>query len=103
VLTTLATGERRLFEAPGPMPTEIASCLHSGESRLLDLADGQAFLHALTPPVRLVIVGATHVGQVLADLATRIGYDVAIVDPRHLRARSASARSWRSPIGLKYH
>jgi xanthine dehydrogenase accessory factor len=82
VLTTLATGERRLFEVPGPMPTEIASCLHSGESRLLDLADGQAFLHALTPPVRLVIVGATHVGQVLADLATRIGYDVVIVDPR---------------------
>ena len=82
VLTTLATGERRLFEAPGPMPTEIASCLHLGESRLLDLGDGQAFLHVLTPPVRLVIVGATHVGQVLADLATRIGYDVVIVDPR---------------------
>jgi xanthine dehydrogenase accessory factor len=82
VLTTFATGERRLFEAPGPMPNEIASCLHLGESRLLDLADGQAFLHALTPPVRLVIVGATHIGQVLAALATRIGYDVVIVDPR---------------------
>ena len=82
VLTTLATGERRLFEAPGPMPTEIASCLQSGESRLLDLGAGRAFLHVLTPPVRLVIVGATHVGQVLGDLATRIGYDVVIVDPR---------------------
>jgi xanthine dehydrogenase accessory factor len=82
VLTTLATGERRLFEAPGLMPTEIASCLHLGESRLLDLGDGQAFLHVFTPPVRLVIVGATHVGQFLADLATRIGYDVVIIDPR---------------------
>jgi xanthine dehydrogenase accessory factor len=82
VLTTLATGERRLFEARGRMPPKIASCLHSGESRLLDLGDGQAFLHVLIPPVRLVIVGATHVGQVLADLAKRIGYDVVIVDPR---------------------
>lgn len=82
VLTTFATGERRLFEDRGPMPAEIASCLHLGESRLLDLGDGQAFLHALTPPVRLVIIGATHVGQVLADLATRIGYDVVIIDPR---------------------
>jgi len=82
VLTTLATGERRLFEAAGPMPTEIASCLHLGESRQLGLGDGQAFLYALTPPVRLVIVGATHVGQVLADLATCVGYDVVIVDPR---------------------
>jgi hypothetical protein len=64
------------------IPAEIASCLHLGESRLLNLGDGQAFLHVLTPPLRLVIVGATHVGQVLADLATRIGYDVVIVDPR---------------------
>src|SRR5262245_45699078 len=82
VLTVLASGERRRFAAPGPVPTEIASCLHSGESRLLDLGDGQAFLHVLTPPVRLVVVGATHIGQALADLATRIGYDVVIVDPR---------------------
>src|ERR1700757_124011 len=82
VLTALATGERRLFEPPGPMPAEIASCLHLGESRLLELGDGQAFLHVLTPPVRLAVVGATHIGQILADLATRIGYDVAIIDPR---------------------
>src|SRR5262249_20809678 len=58
------------------------SCLHSGESRLLDLGAGRAFLHTFTPPVRLVVVGATHIGQILADLATRIGYDVVIVDPR---------------------
>lgn len=82
VLTTLATGERCLFEPPGPMPAEIASCLRLGESRLLDLGAGEAFFHVLTPPVRLVIVGATHIGQVLADLAMRIGYDVAIIDPR---------------------
>jgi len=82
VLTIVATGERRLFEVPGPMPTEIASCLHLGESQLLDLSNGQSFLHVLVPPIRLVIVGATHVGQVLADLAKRIGYDVVIVDPR---------------------
>ncbi len=82
VLTVLASGERRLFEAPGPMPAEIASCLHLGECRLFDLGDGQAFLHVLIRPIRLVIVGATHIGQILADLATRIGYDVVIVDPR---------------------
>jgi xanthine dehydrogenase accessory factor len=64
------------------MPTEIAACAHVRESRLVETADGQAFLHALVPPVRLVIVGATHIGQVLADLAQRIDYDVVIVDPR---------------------
>jgi hypothetical protein len=34
------------------------------------------------PPVRLVIVGATHIGQILADIAQRIDYDVIVVDPR---------------------
>ena len=39
-------------------------------------------MHALVPAIRLIIAGATHVGQVLADLAHRIGYDVVVVDPR---------------------
>jgi xanthine dehydrogenase accessory factor len=82
VLTTLGTGARRLFDTPESMPAEIAACAHEGESRLMETADGQAFLHALVPPVRLVIVGATHIGQVLADLAQRIDYHVVIVDPR---------------------
>ncbi|CCJ08894.1 XdhC family protein [Methylocystis sp. SC2] len=82
VLTTLASGERRLFDAGEPMPAEIAQCLISSESRVTRLDDDPVFLHALTPPVRVIIVGATHVGQVLADLTNRIGYDVVIVDPR---------------------
>jgi xanthine dehydrogenase accessory factor len=80
VLTTLATGERRLFEPSTTKAAEIAASLDAGQSCLLE--SGQAFLHALSPSVRLVIVGATHIGQVLADLARRIGYDVVIVDPR---------------------
>jgi xanthine dehydrogenase accessory factor len=75
IASCLQLGERRLFEAPGPLPTEIASCLQLGQRRLLELGAGRAFLHVLTPPVRLVIVGATYIGQVLADLA-------AIIDPR---------------------
>ena len=54
----------------------------SGESRLIETAEGEVFLHVLTPPVRVVIAGATQIGQVLSDLAKRIGYDVVIVDPR---------------------
>src|ERR1700719_1197287 len=41
----------------------------AGEGRLVEPAAVQAFLHALVPPVRLVLVGATHIGQVLADIA----------------------------------
>ena len=82
VLTILTTGARHLFDTPESMPTEISACAHAGESRLFETAEGQAFLHALVPWVQLVIVGATHIGQVLADLAQRIDYEVVIVDPR---------------------
>jgi xanthine dehydrogenase accessory factor len=82
VLTELATGNRRLLESESSMPAEVSECMASGESRLIDMPEGQVFLHALLPPVRVIIVGATHVGQVLTDLATRIGYDAVVVDPR---------------------
>jgi len=34
------------------------------------------------PPPRLVITGAVHISQALAPVATLLGYDVVIVDPR---------------------
>lgn len=82
VLTNLSTGARRLFDSAQSMPAEIAPYAHERECKLVETTDGQAFLHVHDPPVRLVIVGATHIGQVLADIAQRIGYDVVIVDPR---------------------
>jgi xanthine dehydrogenase accessory factor len=34
------------------------------------------------PPARLVATGAVHISQALAPMATMLGYDVTIVDPR---------------------
>ncbi len=34
------------------------------------------------PAVHLIIIGATHIAQVLTDLARRLGWSVAIADPR---------------------
>ena len=77
----LATGERRLTSGDGE-PAEIASCLADGQSRLLDTPGPRVFVQALMPPVRIVIAGATHIGQTLATLARQTGYDVVVVDPR---------------------
>ncbi|MDB5350844.1 MAG: xanthine and dehydrogenase maturation factor, XdhC/CoxF family [Planctomycetota bacterium] len=49
--------------------------------------DGVAFLPTL-PRVRLVIVGAGHVGQAVADLAARADFDVWVVDDRHQYANT---------------
>jgi len=45
------------------------------------IADGVAYLPSLSH-YRLIIVGGGHVGQAVADLATRLDFDVWVVDDR---------------------
>ncbi len=54
----------------------------NGECVLDETPGARRFLNALAPPVRVILVGAGHIAQVLADLATRLGFQVAVVDPR---------------------
>jgi xanthine dehydrogenase accessory factor len=82
ILTNLSTGARRICSLQTAGANDLQKAIASGESKLIDTADGETFLHILAPTVRVIAAGATHVAQVLADLAQRIGYDVAIVDPR---------------------
>jgi xanthine dehydrogenase accessory factor len=87
-----ALGDRFLFDGDGrPIArwTRLATCVYPA-SRILPLDDrpkprvdhGLAVLPSL-PRVRLVIVGAGHVGQAVADLAARADFDVWVVDDRH--------------------
>ena len=59
VVTDITSGERRFVNPDAAEPAEIVSCLSAGEGRLLDMPEGHVFVHALTPPVRIVIAGAT--------------------------------------------
>lgn len=52
------------------------------------VAEGVATIPTL-PRIRLVIVGAGHVGQAVADLAAQADFDVWIVDDRHEYASPA--------------
>jgi xanthine dehydrogenase accessory factor len=80
VATRLADGNRQIFEATAATQPEIAEALRRGRSALD--ATGETFLHAITPPQRVIIVGATHIAQHLAMMATASGYDVKVIDPR---------------------
>ena len=82
VTTNLVTGTRQMFEPGAALPADVAAALASGQSRLAETPEGSVFVQALLPPVRLVIAGGTNIGQVLADLARQVGYDVIVVDPR---------------------
>jgi xanthine dehydrogenase accessory factor len=92
-----ALGDRFLFDGDGrPLArwTTLASC-EPPASRILPLDDrprsrvdrGIAVLPGL-PRIRLVIVGAGHVGQAVADLAAQADFDVWVVDDRQQYANA---------------
>ena len=47
------------------------------------------FIQPFNAPLRLIIVGAVHIGQHLASSAVSCGYDVVVVDPRQAFASAA--------------
>jgi xanthine dehydrogenase accessory factor len=53
------------------------------------LADSELFVQVHNPPLRLIIIGAVHITQVLAPMATLAGYDVTVIDPRRAWATDA--------------
>ena len=85
-------GGRCLFDADGNAVAEhradglaarVAGAVAPlGERPRPGVRGGVAFLPTL-PRVRLVVVGAGHVGQAVASLAARADFDVWVVDDRH--------------------
>lgn len=82
VQTWLSDGIREVFDPRHGETSTMSATTSCRESRVLDTPDGRAFLHVLAPKVHVIIIGATHIGQVLSDLARRIGYSVSVIDPR---------------------
>ncbi|HSI00871.1 MAG TPA: XdhC family protein [Reyranella sp.] len=53
-----------------------------GRSDTVDVGGQKIFLNVYVPPPRLIIVGAVHIAQSLAPMATLLEFDVTVVDPR---------------------
>jgi xanthine dehydrogenase accessory factor len=82
VETDLATGARTVHPKLDAFSGDLAAKLAAGASFVEENEDGARFLHALAPTAHLVLIGAVHIAQVLADLARRVGFAVTVVDPR---------------------
>lgn len=86
VVTDLATGEQRLVRAADaaqdPLADPVAEALRTGKSGTVSTGAGPAFLSVQVPPVRLVVIGAVHISQALAQMARLAGFDVTVIDPR---------------------
>ena len=80
IATRLSDGAREIHDGTATTDPAIAEAVRRAHSAVDK--SGDTFLHALTPPPRIIIVGATHIAQHLATMATAAGYDVKVIDPR---------------------
>ena len=51
-------------------------------SEVVEVAGARYFLHAMSPPLRLFVVGAVHIAQTLVPMASLLRYAVTVIDPR---------------------
>jgi len=60
----------------------VSTDLATGHSDARPLETGQVFVNRYDPPRRLLIVGAVQIAQALAQLATTLGIETVVIDPR---------------------
>lgn len=86
-VTDLATGADDLIlagddYAAHPLAEALDAAFRTGRSGLVETATTRVFLTVSVPPPRLVAIGAVHITQALAPMATLAGFDVTVIDPR---------------------
>ena len=61
---------------------QIRPMLRRDQSGTVEIEGRRLFVQANSPPPRLLIVGAVHIAQALAPMASLAGYGVTVIDPR---------------------
>lgn len=61
---------------------EIRPMLRRDKSGMIEVGSRRLFVQSNSPPPRLLIVGAVHIAQALAPMASLAGYGVTVIDPR---------------------
>ena len=97
LLTWLDSGEQRLCAGPDDvagLPAALAEAVRAGlrddRSAVVETDGGRVFVQAWCPGLRMLIVGAVHIAQALAPMASLAGFAVTVIDPR--RAFAADHR-----------
>jgi len=86
MLTDLADGRNRLVKEGDPVSGELGEAVEkafrTGKSGAVEAEGQRFFLNVHVPAPRMVIIGAVHISQALAPMATMSGFDVRVIDPR---------------------
>lgn len=81
----LISGERILLDGAcfdEPTRRVLFAAKARGAEALAETPERKFFVELWRPPLRLIVVGAVHIAQALAPIATAAGYQVILVDPR---------------------
>ena len=90
LVTELASGDQSIVYLDGAgdagvepgLRSAVEDAIRDDRSGTVQGASGDAFVEVFNPPLRLLIVGAVHIAQPLARMASVAGYDVTVIDPR---------------------
>jgi xanthine dehydrogenase accessory factor len=86
LVSELESGAQRLVRFEDAEGDELADALRRGfrfdESRVVTVNEKEYFIAIHNPPLKLIVVGAVHIAQALIPIATGVGYDVVVIDPR---------------------
>jgi len=100
LVTDLESGEDAVIDGGEPVSgalvlstpalDAVESAIRADRGGRLPTPNAHLFVEVFNPPLRLIVVGAVHIAQVLAPMARLAGYAVTIVDPR--RAFASDSR-----------
>jgi len=92
LVSNVISGEQQLVYADsvadfsldltGGQLEHIRKLLQQGRSAHLSASDQGLFVRSYLPRHRLIIIGAVHIAQFLAEMATAAGFEIVIIDPR---------------------
>jgi len=86
LVTDMERGTDRVIVEGAPVDAAlseaVAATFRSGKSGTCEIDGATYFLNVHLPPPHIVIIGAVHISQVLAQMAALAGFDVRIIDPR---------------------
>jgi len=69
-------------ELPQALRAAVVDALRTDRSKALEQEGHAAFVQVFNPSLRMILVGAVHIAQHLAPMASLTGYEVTVVDPR---------------------
>ncbi|MEM9192019.1 MAG: XdhC family protein [Myxococcota bacterium] len=88
LVTDLEDGNQRLVENRGVGELDqglrgvAEQALARDVSLIYEEGERRMFVQPFNPPLRLIVVGAVHISQPLLRIASVLGFDVTLVDPR---------------------